>query len=217
MSLGSPFLVVINFASSNGIFSVSSVSSWSSRKKTHAWQPLTVSNLNYLWCLDLPSRIAIFAWRFFVSRLPTIDSLIARGIGNISSPRCVLCDDQPESLNHLFFNCEASKKVWEWIYGWIGDKVPFSLEDFKDFQQVHVKVKSTKVRTKIQFIWLSLIWSIWRMRNSRIFEQVLFSFEVVVYNVMFLSWSWLGRIRGSISLPTFYEWYKYPMDCFHNL
>ncbi|XP_058757953.1 uncharacterized protein LOC131631189 [Vicia villosa] len=92
----------------NGIFSVASVSAWSSRAKSCAWQPLTVSNLKSLWCLDLPSRIAIFAWRFFVSRLPTIDPLIARGIDNINSLSCVFCGDHLESLMHLFFEFQVS-------------------------------------------------------------------------------------------------------------
>ncbi|XP_058773836.1 uncharacterized protein LOC131648056 [Vicia villosa] len=202
---------------SSCIFSVASISALCSRAKQCAWQPLTVRILKILWHLDLPLRIAIFAWRFFSSRLPTIDSLLARGVANIPNVCCVFCRVHPESLMHVFFDCQVSKNVWEWDYSWLCDEVLFSLQEFKEFLVVQEKVKKAKDRVKINFIWISLIWSLWIMRNSIIFEQASFSFELVVYNVMFLSWSWLARIRLSTSFSSFYEWYKLPLRCFENL
>ncbi|XP_058768701.1 uncharacterized protein LOC131642473 [Vicia villosa] len=144
----------------NGIFSVASISSLCSRAKPCAWQPVTLSILKILWGLDLPARIAIFAWRFFVARLPTIDSLIARNMANISNLSCVFCGDQLETILHLFFDCQVSQNVWQWVYCWIGDKTQLSLEEFKEFMVVQEKVKKARDRVKLNFIWISLIWSL---------------------------------------------------------
>ncbi|XP_058726380.1 uncharacterized protein LOC131597719 [Vicia villosa] len=201
----------------NGLFSVGSISAAVACAKQSAWQPLMLSKLNILWSLDIPLRIAIFAWRLFISRLPTIDSLIVRGVDNISNLCCVYCGVQPESIGHVFFDCQVSKNVWEWVYSWLGEDVPFSLQEFKEFLVVQEVVKRVKDREKISFIWIALVWSLWLMCNSIIFEQVSFSFELVVCNVMYLSWSWLARISLYNSCSSYYEWYKLPLRCFENL
>ncbi|XP_058749655.1 uncharacterized protein LOC131622635 [Vicia villosa] len=202
---------------SNGIFSVASISSLCARVKNCSWQPVTCRILNIVWGLDLPARIAIFAWRFFVARLPTIDSLIARSISNINNLNCAFCGDHEESATHLFFDCQVTHKVWEWVFFWIGDIRHLTLEDFKVFMLVQEKVKKGNDREKLNFIWISLIWSVWLMRNSIIFEHVQFNFEVVVYNVLFFSWSWLARLSEAFSFSSYYDWYKLPMSCFEYL
>ncbi|XP_058732655.1 uncharacterized protein LOC131604212 [Vicia villosa] len=171
-------------ANISGIFSVASVSAMVSNLKSCAWQPQIVSVMKILWNMLIPLKIQIFAWRLFTSRLPTKDLSLLRGVVNISNPFCEFCGNHPETLSHIFFFCQVSKKVWEWIFLWLGEELPFSIEEFKDFDVLQEKIKIANARVKINTIWMTTIWSIWIMRNSIIFEQVLYSFDMVFYNVM---------------------------------
>src|SRR3954465_13416579 len=113
-----------------------------------------LSKLKILWKLDIPLRISIFAWRLIILRLPTIDSLLARGVVNIQNLSCVFCGNYPESSGHLFFDCNVSKEVWEWVYSWLDGDVLFSLNQFKDLLDVQEVVKKSKDREKISLIWI---------------------------------------------------------------
>ncbi|XP_058754109.1 uncharacterized protein LOC131627286 [Vicia villosa] len=125
-----------------GTFSVASISTLCSLAKQCAWEPLTVRILKILWRMDLSLRIIIVATRFFTSRLPTIDSLIVRGVANIPNLCCVFCGVHPESLLHVFFSCQVSMNVWERVYTWLGEEVPFTLQEFKEFLVVQEKLVS---------------------------------------------------------------------------
>jgi len=43
-------------------------------------------------------------------KLPTKDKLLALGI--ISQKSCPFCQQQPESISHLFFECDYSAYIW---------------------------------------------------------------------------------------------------------
>ncbi|XP_058747151.1 uncharacterized protein LOC131620154 [Vicia villosa] len=106
-----------------------------------------------------------------------------------------------------------SKTIWGWIYSWLGDGHQLSMEDLMDFRYIKEKVKNAIDRNKINTIWTATTWSLWLMRNSIIFENVPYSFDVVCSNVLFLSWRWLVS-SNPLSFSSFYDWYKLPLGCF---
>ncbi|KAE8718803.1 hypothetical protein F3Y22_tig00109987pilonHSYRG00041 [Hibiscus syriacus] len=55
-------------------------------------------------------RFALVAWFALLNRLPTRDRLSNWGLDVVSS--CVLCSNDMETRDHLFFGCEFSKEVW---------------------------------------------------------------------------------------------------------
>ncbi|KAK4706883.1 hypothetical protein R3W88_033600 [Solanum pinnatisectum] len=38
--------------------------------------------------------------------------------GSVENSKCILCDDGHEDIDHLFFNCHYSSKVWQQILRW---------------------------------------------------------------------------------------------------
>lgn len=56
-------------------------------------------------------RFAFIIWVTFWKRLPTLVKLSQWGIA--SSDLCLLCQSQPETQDHLFFQCPFSKSVWK--------------------------------------------------------------------------------------------------------
>ncbi|XP_058783775.1 uncharacterized protein LOC131658506 [Vicia villosa] len=190
---------------SNGCFSVSSVSMAVSNAKDLTWTTSTIKLLELVW------KIKIFSWRFFINRLPLKDLLAHRGMSNFSSLDCVFCSNHSETLEHLFYHCLVLKAVWDRIYLWLGTELEFSLDEFKNFGSIQEKVKNIKNRAKINLIWLALIWSIWNTRNNINFENASFSYEVIIYNIMLYSWRWLCN-SDSKSRLIFYDWYKLPLN-----
>ncbi|XP_058726786.1 uncharacterized protein LOC131598177 [Vicia villosa] len=107
--------------------------------------------------------------------------------------------------------------MWSRIYSWLEVETVLSLEEFMDFGTIQTKVKSLIDRRRINTIWIATSWSLWRMRNAIIFEQSQYSFDVVSYNVMFYSWSWLASKDMFSSSSSFFDWYMTPLGCFKSL
>ncbi|XP_058726366.1 uncharacterized protein LOC131597705 [Vicia villosa] len=202
--------------SSDGIFSVSSVSHLVSNAKELAWPITTTKLLEVIWKINIPEKIKIFAWRFFINRLPLKDLLVNRGVSIRSSVDCVFCSNHPETLEHIFFHCQATKAVWVKIYMWLGNDLKLSLEEFKSFGSIQQKVKNTNIKVVLNSTWIALIWCIWIMRNNVVFEDGTFSFEEVISNIMFFSWRWASN-KELPSRINFYDWYKFPLLCIKTI
>ncbi|KAJ0898232.1 putative reverse transcriptase zinc-binding domain-containing protein [Helianthus annuus] len=69
------------------------------------------------WILWIPLKVKIFVWRAEIERIPTRTTLNRR---NVSVPdlRCVLCDADAETAEHLFTGCGFSFGVWTVIGRW---------------------------------------------------------------------------------------------------
>ncbi|XP_058784308.1 uncharacterized protein LOC131659084 [Vicia villosa] len=168
----------------SGVFSVNSVSALLADYKDVAWPVNTMESLNALWKVPTPLRYKIFGWRI-----------------------------HPESLNHLCFSCNVSKVIWCRVLLWLGEIPSLTIDGFLDFGFIQEKVVNVKARMKINSIWIATTWSLWYMRNAMIFEKEEYSFDMVYYKIMYLSWCWLASCNPGY-LSSFYDWYKSPMDCF---
>ncbi|XP_058751681.1 uncharacterized protein LOC131624783 [Vicia villosa] len=154
---------------SNGVFTVSSVSFLMSSAKEIAWPNSTIKLLDVIWKTTIPAKIKIFSWRFFIKRLPLKDQLVNRGVSILTSIDCPFCSNYPESLDHLFYQCQVTKEVWNRTYLWVGDDANLTQEEFKHFGSIQEKVTNNNIKAIINTIWLAFIWCIWNMRNTIIF------------------------------------------------
>ena len=85
---------------------------------------------------------------------------------------CILCRGSSETIDHLFLHCPITLGLWHRIFSQAGiDWVqPSSIRDmmvisFKCFGN------SIRDRTLQRITCLSLLWIVWRERNTRIFED----------------------------------------------
>ncbi|XP_058725579.1 uncharacterized protein LOC131596860 [Vicia villosa] len=195
----------------DGVFTVASVAVLQEEHKEFAWGSDINRRLNIMWKSSVPLKIKIFAWRLLISRLPLKDMLVLRGmVANIIDPKCPFCDMHEESLDHLFFLCQASKNIWDKVLAWIGFSSGSFWEVFLGLDDIQLKVTNSHIRNKVNVIWLATTWSLWLMRNDNVFNNVPFSFETVFNRIVFLSWRWS---ECSFLLPrsSFYDWYKLPL------
>ncbi|PNX89722.1 glutamate-gated kainate-type ion channel receptor subunit GluR18, partial [Trifolium pratense] len=78
-----------------------------------------VSSLNS-WCLFVPLKVSIFAWRLLRDRLPTKANLVTRGILSSTALSCVSGCGEVESTHHLFLSCSTFGFLWALVRSWIG-------------------------------------------------------------------------------------------------
>ncbi|KAK3014571.1 hypothetical protein RJ639_008903 [Escallonia herrerae] len=89
----------------------------------------------------------------------------------ISDEMCVLCSQQVEDINHLFWKCEFTKKIWKEM----GNKMQITPQgnSWKQFLDYAVsKFKGRMFKSKLRKLGISVaVYMIWRERNNRIFTQ----------------------------------------------
>ncbi|KAF6146239.1 hypothetical protein GIB67_011711 [Kingdonia uniflora] len=67
----------------------------------------------YLHGKPLHQKVKYFLWRACQNVLATEDNVRRRGISIPS--RCPLCQQQSESIQHLFWDCDAVAPLWQWL------------------------------------------------------------------------------------------------------
>jgi hypothetical protein len=120
-----------------------------------------------VWNPRVPPRVAFFLWATVLGKILTAENLRKRHIIIVSW--CCMCKSDGESIDHLFIHCPVAKELWNAVFCLLG--VLWVLP-----QHVRELVEGWHVSNHRQFrIWNAvphcLMWSLWRERNSRIFEH----------------------------------------------
>lgn len=63
-----------------------------------------------IWLGQVPSKVCLFLWALARERTLTIDNLKKRGRSMPS--RCIMCEQEEESISHLFINCVEQTTRW---------------------------------------------------------------------------------------------------------
>jgi len=117
-----------------------------------------------IWKLKCTPRLKFFAWLLFVDRLNTRNMLVRGHFHVQPNSFCVLCTTNThEDLDHLFFNCPFADACWQRL-------------DFQwaSIQNISERVLNLMVTTGIPFfmeIFIFAAWELWKLRNSKIFDQ----------------------------------------------
>ena len=70
-----------------------------------------------VWKIKVPQNALHTVWRILHNRLPTKNNLQARNV-DVGDQRCVFCRAETEIVEHLFFHCVISRKIWMECYNW---------------------------------------------------------------------------------------------------
>lgn len=124
-----------------------------------------------LWKSSPPSRAVAFSWRMLLDRIPTRLNLLRRlSIDLASSMNCVLCNSVGESSNHLFLHYVVSRTIWEELLRWLGFNFISPPNLFIHWACLFEGGGNRGLRRGFSLIWNATIWTIWRVRNDRIFN-----------------------------------------------
>lgn len=118
-----------------------------------------------IWQIKVPSKIKIFLWYLKKGVILTKDNLARRNWhGDL---KCAFCH-QPESIQHLFFDCYIAKFLWRAVHILFGISTPSNLVEL--FQQWS-KGGNKKQNTLLLTTAAALFWTVWLTRNELVFDN----------------------------------------------
>lgn len=120
-----------------------------------------------LWKRLVPHRIEVFTWTTLLNCINTRYKLLKMGLIAESEDLCTFCNHSSEQYDHIFLHYQFSRQLWEWwLELWNVKWVfPSRLRDL--FDQWHIATKNGFFKK----VW-SVIWSLWKERNARVFNYV---------------------------------------------
>ena len=155
------------------IFSASKV--WNFLKPIETLVPL----FSLVWFKQKIPKHAFIAWLTFRDHLATRDRLSTWGIQ--VSPDCMLCGDENETKNHLFFDCCFSREVWNSFFD------QSSLNPPNTFEGVEAWLRSSAVSKELKplvlLIFQATIYFLWKERNSRLHTSSSKPSQVVIKEI----------------------------------
>jgi zinc-binding in reverse transcriptase len=128
--------------------------------------PYIASQMEIIWQINLPLRVAIFAWLLLQNRLLTIDNFIKKGwmIPNM----CYMCRKEVETATHLFSECAYAMNVRRLLIRHYMMTTNFTMTfcqgDYHDVIKTHGNKKQKRLQITFSFV-------LWRERCSRIFRE----------------------------------------------
>lgn len=62
------------------------------------------------WQISRPRAVKMFLWKACSNILPTNENIFKRRITD--DPRCPICNQETETVEHIFWSCPAARDVW---------------------------------------------------------------------------------------------------------
>ncbi|KAJ0589790.1 putative RNA-directed DNA polymerase [Helianthus annuus] len=159
------------------------------------------------WCKWVPKKCNIFAWRAEMNRIPTVDALNIRGV-TILDDMCCCCEEDVESVSHLFSACPFSLGVWEKVSLWC--RIPrFLIFSFRDLLELYsVGDRDKASREALHGVVISTCWVLWKARNKRRFNGIRSSVEEIFSEVRVVSYFWFKH-RAKKGVFEWGDWCKF--------
>ena len=120
-----------------------------------------------------PPKVKFFTWLAIQNRIWTADRLEKRGWPNCGL--CALCRRGQESVDHLFYKCRFSIRLWGLVKDWLQlvsiDTSSWHLSGNIEEWWVGLSDTSIPNRKAMASLTMLVAWSIWNERNARVFRQ----------------------------------------------
>jgi len=148
-----------------------------------------------IWKVNIPYKVSCFIWLLSKEAVLTQYNLMKKGI--ILCPRCVFCGEQADTVRHLFLHCKITCQLWRLFinlkgFSWtMPGKVTEALQSW---EEAGVLARS---RSRWRIIPASILWTIWKERNSRCFENIENSIEQIKLNCILILCFWCNQIRSN--------------------
>ncbi|KAJ9547493.1 hypothetical protein OSB04_020036 [Centaurea solstitialis] len=141
---------------------------------------------------SVPIKVKITSWRAARDSLPTKINLIRRGVA-LGDDLCPLCKYQPESVKHLFVECDRTKAARGAINNWwrvlatnANELNGILLGDDDEGSDNNKKLRLAK-----NAIFHAYIWAIWKGRNEVVFNGTSFNPLLIANLVQSETYFWV--------------------------
>uniref|UniRef100_A0A8I6YN99 Reverse transcriptase zinc-binding domain-containing protein n=1 Tax=Hordeum vulgare subsp. vulgare TaxID=112509 RepID=A0A8I6YN99_HORVV len=123
------------------------------------------------WKCWAPPRVRFFHWLARLDRCWTADRLARRGLQH--HPRCLLCDQEPETMHHLLLACPFSRQVWHETLAWL--RIPCrpldGEESLNAWWSTARRAAPTPMHKGLASMTLLVPWMTWKHRNACVFDN----------------------------------------------
>ena len=143
-----------------------------------------------IWSLHIPPRAKAFSCRLFKNRISTRANLRRRQV-EMPSYSCPLCESAEETTSHVLFNCTKTTILWWEAMSWVNRVGPLPTEPKNHFLQFSHWNTQRSTDKRWEALWIALSMTIWKHKNSMVFNNQLFTPEKVMDEALFHTWSWL--------------------------
>ncbi|GLT59682.1 hypothetical protein SLA2020_324880 [Shorea laevis] len=104
---------------------------------------------------------------------------------------CSWCSTEEESLDHLFFKCLYSWKIWTYCYTWWNFSLAAQVNVQRHYEQHMGLIQKKELKEAWRMIWLTTIWTVWVWRNQKVFGKEQNNEEEVRELIKHRSFYWL--------------------------
>ncbi|GKE83461.1 hypothetical protein Tco_1557203, partial [Tanacetum coccineum] len=110
---------------------------------------------------------------------------------DIPAISCPSCNANVESANHVFFECDIATDMWKLVFRWC-DIPLFQASSWDSFNDWIISWHASKEKKhRFYVITTSVLWWLWRYRNSVTFNSQPLRKSDLFDNVRFSSFLWL--------------------------
>ena len=124
-----------------------------------------------VWKSWAPPECRFFLWLVAHNRCWTVDRLEKKGLNH--PPRCPLCDQESETINHLLVSCSFSRLYWYITFRKFGLHILAPLQDDTNFLQWWKRIAnivSDMTKKGVNSLLIMGAWMIWKFRNRVVFD-----------------------------------------------
>lgn len=146
----------------------------------HQQNPNSLKDINRsIWHTPtIKPKVRLTVWKAVHDCLPTRSTLHMR-LPNIN-PLCPMCQEHPETTDHLFLHCPHAQLLWSWIKQTCYGPIPQSLHQ-TILEITHSPDKNMLPRT------MAAIWAIWNNRCKTVFRQAPINSQDTLASAMAIS------------------------------
>ena len=155
-----------------------------------------------IWFAHSTPKYSFFVWIVMRNRLQTGDKMRLWNVGIDAT--CILCNEDEETCDHLFFGCRYTKQIWKALAeGLLQDR--FTI----DWSQIIATITNpglTPINNfLVRYVFQAVVHSIWRERNARRHgeqereTQYLTKFVDKTVRLWLLSLQGRGKMEGELA------------------
>ena len=159
-----------------------------------------------IWRSWAPMRVSFFAWEASWNIILTIDQLKRRG-WNMPN-KCYLCKVEEETSDHLILFCKKATMLWSLLFSLFDVQWVLHSSIKRNLIAWHGAFVSKKKEKAWRAAPLCLMWTLWKKRNERLFNDTERSDQALKLSFLytFVNWGRMYLEDHSLSLIDFIEW-----------
>ena len=120
----------------------------------------------------MEGKVKFYLWLLLQNKNWTVDRLQARGWPH--NDLCKLCDQEPETANHLALHCSFAKEVWFQFRD--SHNAMFAVADESQpvgewWERLCSASGSREQNRGNMTVAAYIVWNLWKERNQRVFEH----------------------------------------------